>query len=116
MATVARSQPASRFTIRRKTVENVLSYVALAFFLFIALFPILWMVMTSIKNDYDLVDPNLVPFWFQRPLTLAHYTYLFTASKFTTWAQNTFIISAVVVVITLAVCIPGSYALARLRF
>ena len=116
MAVASRSQPASRLVLRRKTVERGLSYLALAFFMFIALFPIFWMLMTSIKNDYDLVDPNLTPFWFQRPLTLGHYEYLFTATKFGTWLGNTFLISACVVAITLVVCIPGSYALARLRF
>ena len=116
MAVASRSQPASRLVLRRKTVERGLSYLALAFFMFIALFPIFWMLMTSIKNDYDLVDPNLTPFWFQRPLTLGHYEYLFTATKFGTWLGNTFLISACVVAITLAVCIPDSYALARLRF
>ena len=116
MAVASRSQPASRLVLRRKTVERGLSYLALAFFMFIALFPIFWMLMTSIKNDYDLVDPNLTPFWFQRPLTLGHYEYLFTATKFGTWLGNTFLISACVVAITLAACIPGSYALARLRF
>ncbi|TMF00879.1 MAG: carbohydrate ABC transporter permease [Chloroflexi bacterium] len=116
MAVASRSQPASRLVLHRKTVERGLSYLALAFFMFIALFPIFWMLMTSIKNDYDLVDPNLTPFWFQRPLTLGHYEYLFTATKFGTWLGNTFLISACVVAITLAVCIPGSYALARLRF
>jgi multiple sugar transport system permease protein len=116
MAVAARAQHAPGFPFRKRTVEAALSYVALAFFMFIALFPIFWMLMTSIKNDYDLVDPNLAPFWFQRPLTLSHYEYLFSATKFATWLGNTFLISACVVAITLAVCIPGSYALARLRF
>jgi multiple sugar transport system permease protein len=116
MAVAARTQVRTGFRIRRKTVERVLSYVALAFFMFIALFPILWMLMTSVKNDYDLVDPTLTPFWFQRPLTLEHYEYLFTATKFATWLGNTFLISGSVVLITLTVCIPASYALARLRF
>src|SRR5437879_12132139 len=114
MAVATRSQPASRLVLRKKTVERALSYLALAFFMFIALFPIFWMLMTSIKNDYDLVDPNLTPFWFQRPLTLGHYEYLFTATKFGTWLGNTFLISACVVAITLAVCILRFYALARL--
>jgi multiple sugar transport system permease protein len=101
---------------RRKTIENAFSYIALGFFLVIALFPIFWMFMTSIKNDYDLVDPKLIPFWFQRPLTLQHYTYLFTETRFATWLSNTLIISTGVVLITLIVCIPGAYALARIRF
>jgi multiple sugar transport system permease protein len=116
MAVVAQSQRPTRFTIRRKTLEAAASYVALALFIFIALFPVFWMLMTSLKDDYDLVDPKLTPFWFNRPLTLAHYAYLFEATKFTQWLGNTLLISTCVVVITLLVCIPGAYALARLRF
>jgi multiple sugar transport system permease protein len=109
-----RSRPRSRMS--RKLLEKVLSYVVLAFYLVIALFPVFWMLMASIKNDYDLVDPKVVPFWFTRPLTLEHYEYLFTNTRFLTWLGNTFTISTSVVVITLAVCIPAAYALARLRF
>jgi multiple sugar transport system permease protein len=116
MAVVTQSRHATRFGIRRKTLEAGLSYLGLAFFLLIALFPVFWMLMTSLKNDFDLDDPGVAPFWFNRPLSLSHYTYLFESTKFATWLGNTFVISAAVVVITLAVCIPGSYALARLRF
>ncbi|HEX9118849.1 MAG TPA: carbohydrate ABC transporter permease, partial [Anaerolineae bacterium] len=116
MAVVAQSQPARRSLTTRRALGTAAHYTALAFFMFIAVFPVFWMVMTSVKNDYDLVDPKLAPFWFNRPLTLDHYAYLFNATRFTTWLGNTFLISASVVLITLAVCIPASYALARLRF
>jgi len=94
----------------------VLSYVALAFYILVAVFPIYWMAMTALKDDYDLVDVTVVPFWFGRPLTLEHFAYLFTNTRFATWLGNTFLISTFVVVITLVLCIPGAYALARLRF
>ncbi len=100
---------------RRKVFNNVLTFVGLAFFMVIALFPVAWMVATSLKNDYDLVDPSVVPFWFHRPVTLHHYTYLLQHTHFLTWLGNTFFISASVVLITLAVCIPAGYALSRMR-
>jgi multiple sugar transport system permease protein len=100
----------------RKQLESVLAYLGLAFYLVIALFPIYWMAMTAFKSDYDLVDVNVVPFWFSRPLTLSHFTYLFANTHFATWLSNTFLISTCVVLLTLAVCIPGAYALARLHF
>ena len=100
----------------RKTTDRVLSYVALAFYILVAVFPIYWMAMTALKDDYDLVDVTVVPFWFGRPLTLEHFAYLFTNTRFATWLGNTFLISTFVVVITLVLCIPGAYALARLRF
>jgi multiple sugar transport system permease protein len=110
------SAPVPRVRLNRKLAQNVGAYVALAFFMVIAVFPVFWMLMTSLKADRDLVNPATIPFWFQQPLTLDHYTYLFTATKFGTWLANTFTISACVVFITLAVCLPAAYALARLRF
>lgn len=113
---VAVSLRRSRLHLRGKRLEWVLSYLALAFYVLIAVFPIYWMAMTALKDDYDLVDINVVPFWFSRPLTLEHFQYLFDHTRFITWLGNTFLISTCVVLITLAVCIPGAYALARIRF
>jgi len=109
-------RPAARVRLDKKLLKNVGAYVALACFMVIAVFPVFWMLMTSLKADRDLVNPTTIPFWFQQPLTLDHYAYLFSATKFTTWLGNTFTIATCVVLITLAVCLPAAYALARLRF
>lgn len=109
-------RPTPRVRLNRKLLESIGAYLALAFFMIVAIAPVFWMLMTSFKADRDLVNPATNPFWFQLPLTLDHYAYLFSATKFTTWLGNTFTISACVVLITLAVCLPAAYALARLRF
>jgi multiple sugar transport system permease protein len=116
-ATTAIARPAARARINtKKLVENAAAWIALLFFVVLAVFPVFWMIMTSLKADRDLVNPSTIPFWFQQPLTLDHYVYLFTATKFTTWLGNTFLISTCVVLITLAVCLPAAYALARMNF
>jgi multiple sugar transport system permease protein len=102
--------------LRRKTVEDALTYLGIAFFIFVALFPVAWMVATSLKDDSDLIDPKVIPFWFSRPPSFHHFEYLFTETHYVTWLINTFIISASVVAITLTVCIPAAYALSRMRF
>ena len=91
-------------------------YLALAFFLVIALFPVYWMVITAFKTDADLVNPAVNPFWFHHTPVLTHVIFLFRQTKFVTWLLNTFIIGACTVVITLVLSIPAGYALARLRF
>ncbi|HYU17732.1 MAG TPA: carbohydrate ABC transporter permease [Chloroflexota bacterium] len=101
---------------RRKLLERGLSYLALGFYILIAVFPIYWMALTALKDDYDLVDVTVVPFWWHRPLTLSHFTYLFTNTRFAVWLGNTFMISSCVVLVTLAICIPAAYAFARMRF
>jgi multiple sugar transport system permease protein len=100
----------------RRARRRGLLYLALAFYFFIACFPLYWMVMATLKNDYDLIDPTVSPFWFRRPLGLDHFQYLFQHTNFVTWAMNTMIVAACVLGITMIVCIPGGYALARLRF
>jgi multiple sugar transport system permease protein len=109
-------RPTLRVRLGKKLMGNVGAYVALAFYMIVAVFPVFWMLMTSFKADRDLVNPSTIPFWFQQPLTLDHYVYLFTATKFTTWLANTFTIAGSVVLITLTLSLPAAYALARLRF
>lgn len=100
---------------RRRITNRALLYLALIFYLAISVFPLYWMFMAAFKQDVDLIDPGVSPFWFRRPLSLDHFQVLFAHTDFLTWYWNTYVIAASVLVITLAVCLPGAYALARLR-
>jgi multiple sugar transport system permease protein len=111
----AATRPARRGTWRRAR-KRMLLYVALLFYFAIACFPLYWMVMATLKNDYDLIDPTVSPFWFKRPLGLNHFQYLFQSTNFLTWALNTAIVAVCVLAITMLLCIPAGYALARLNF
>lgn len=99
----------------RRIRNRSLLYLALLFYLAIAIFPLYWMFMAGFKQDVDLIDTSVSPFWFQRPLTLEHFNVLFAHTNFLTWYWNTYVIAALVLVITLALCIPAAYALARLN-
>lgn len=99
----------------RRIRNRVLLYLALLFYLMIAVFPLYWMAMAAFKSDTDLIDTSVSPFWFKRPLTLAHFNLLFFRTDFLTWFGNTYTIAVSVLLITMAVCIPAGYALARLR-
>ena len=116
MATAAVARPHAHRTLGRWARNRVLLYLALLFYLCIACFPLYWMVMATLKNDYDLIDPRVSPFWFQRPLGFEHFQYLFQHTNFLRWATNTAVVAGCVLGITLAVCVPAGYALARMRF
>jgi multiple sugar transport system permease protein len=96
-------------------VRRVLIYAGLAPFLFIALFPVLWMVITAFKDERDLYSMRSIPFWFYEPPTLKHFHLLFTQTWFGTWVVNTALVSVCVVAITLVTAVPAGYALARFR-
>ena len=101
-------------TARRRRARVVLVYAGLAPFLVIVLFPLVWMVITALKHEQDLYRMRF-PMWFHLPPTLKHFSLLFTQTWFGTWAGNTAIVAAAVMVITVAAAVPAAYALARLR-
>ncbi|QXT40976.1 carbohydrate ABC transporter permease [Gymnodinialimonas ceratoperidinii] len=88
------------------------------FFTAIVLIPFYVMVMTSLKNQAELMQN---PLDFSIDLSqgwalFRSYDELFTQFNFGTYLFNSFTISVLTVFITLAFAIPGAYAVARLRF
>jgi multiple sugar transport system permease protein len=98
----------------RRVVRQTLVYAGLAPFLLAVLLPLVWMVITAFKHERDLYAMRF-PLWFHEPPTLKHFHLLFTQTWFATWVVNTALVSACVVVITVATAVPAAYALARLR-
>jgi multiple sugar transport system permease protein len=88
------------------------------FFSAIVLIPFYVMVMTSLKNQAELMQN---PLDFSIDLSqgwalFRSYDELFTQFNFGTYLFNSFTISVLTVFITLVFAIPGAYAVARLRF
>jgi len=91
-------------------------YLPLSPYLFVVLFPFYWMVITAFKRDKDLYNLSTAPFWFKEPPTLDHVRLLLRDTLFLTWMQNSLMVGALVVLITLVLALPAAYALARMRF
>ncbi|MDP8924503.1 MAG: carbohydrate ABC transporter permease [Chloroflexota bacterium] len=109
-----RSRGASRARTIRK---RALIYAGLCFYAFIAGLPVYWMFITTFKPDRDLYNLRAFPLFFnEHGVTFEHVALLFNRTGYTTWIQNTFLVAAAVVLITLLFCVPAGYALARLRF
>lgn len=86
--------------------------------LLVVLFPILWMVLTSIKPA-DM-SQTLPPVWAFSP-TFANYVDVLTGHTYTSQAFGVLLIHSAVVtvastILALGVGIPAAYAIARLRF
>src|SRR5438477_3166379 len=95
--------------------RHTLIYMGLTPFLVIAVFPILWMAITAIKQDADLYLVDAVPFWFRQAPTWKNFDYLFHSTSYGAWIVNTMLISFWVSAITILTAVPAGYALARLR-
>ncbi len=101
-----------------ETLIRMLTGIGYVFFTAIVLIPFYVMVMTSLKNQSELVQN---PLDFSLDLSkgwdlFRSYTELFSDFGFATYLMNSMFISIITVFITLAFSIPGAYAVARLRF
>lgn len=100
---------------RRPVVRHLLVYAGLTPFLVVALFPVVWMLITAFKHERDLYTMATAPFWFHEPPTLKHFHLLFTQTWFGRWVVNTATVSGAVVALTVVTAVPAAYALARFR-
>jgi multiple sugar transport system permease protein len=91
-------------------------YLPVMPFVFFALFPLYFMLVTSFKTNAELYDVTSAPFLIRRGVTLGHYTLLSTDTLFWSWFANSLIVSVAATVISVALGILAAYPLARLKF
>lgn len=88
--------------------------VLLAVFVLLSIFPFIWATITIFKANADLYNPVHNPFLYNLPPTFAHILALFQQTQYVTFVENTAIVGAAVVGLTLLFSVPAAYALARL--
>jgi multiple sugar transport system permease protein len=103
-----------RRALSYKIVENVSRWFVLVVFSVLLAFPFYWMFITTFKQTADLYTLENNPFKFNLPPTLDHLRLLFGQTKYVVWLENTAIVGAIVVGITLVLALPAAYALTRL--
>ena len=88
------------------------------FFTTIVMIPFYLMIMTSLKNQSELLlNPLDFSIDFTKGFTLFRsYFELFTEYNFGSYLWTSFFVSILTVLITLVFAIPGAYAVARLQF
>jgi len=111
----AQSPHSTAFRLRRLR-NSIFFWIALSLFILFAVFPVYWMVVTTFKQVNDLYNLSNNPLFFHLAPTLDQVRYLFEQTNFVVWVENTLEVGLVVVAITLLVCVPAAYALARTRF
>src|SRR5262245_65398958 len=93
-------------------------YLPTLLFLVFVLLPFYWMAITSFKQDRNIFDPKANPFWFNMAPTLKHYINLINPDKtdFLIWLQNSFMVAALVAVLSVAISIMAGFNLERMRY
>jgi multiple sugar transport system permease protein len=90
-------------------------YLPLAAFLFFALFPFYWMLISSFKGNPELYNLQANRLWITHP-TLEQFQELFAKTAVLQWLWNSFFVSFLTSMISMTFGIMAGYALARLRF
>lgn len=89
------------------------AYLVLAIFLVFSLFPIYWMLNTSLKSDTEIYEK--VPTFFPREVKLDAYHKLFFETTFPRALLNSILLATVVSLVTIFVCMLASYAITRTK-
>lgn len=97
-----------------KKLRKVGHRLLLALFLLIALFPIYWMLNTSLKPATEVyrMDPTMWP----ETLTLANYKSILTNQEFLRSLGNSLTVALVVVAFSIVVAFPAAYSVSRTEF
>ena len=89
-----------------------LSGLGLWVWLFVAVFPFLWMILISFRRPVDAFStpPKLIA-----PFTLENFRYIWVEDGFWLYALNTIIVTALTMAVSLAIGCLAAYALSRYR-
>ena len=119
MASIAAPRHAARHSAayrRRKIGKEIAFWALLSLFIVFAAFPVYWMLITAFKQVNDLYNLQNNPFVFNLAPTLDQVRYLFERTPYMQWLRNTIEVGALVVVVTVLICVPAAYVLARTKF
>ena len=100
--------------MKAKRTSRILSRVFIVICLIVALFPIYWMLATSLKSEGEIYRkiPTMIP---AKP-TLEAYSYLLTKTNFLSAIKNSLLVAVVVSLLSIVVAYPTAYTLARTKF
>ncbi len=96
-------------------VRTTVTYILLAIWAVIVLFPFYWMVLTSFKS-YSAYNSEYVPQLYTTAPTTENYVSAFTEVPLAKYFMNTVIFAVGTTALMLAVIVLAAYAFARLRF
>ncbi|WP_270179867.1 carbohydrate ABC transporter permease [Alkalihalobacillus sp. CinArs1] len=92
-----------------------LFYVFLVLFVFVVMFPFLWMLASSIKPLSELFGEKAFSPFTSNP-TLQNYVSVFVDYPFMRYLWNSFVVAGITTVYTVLVASFAAYAIARLNF
>ncbi len=100
---------------KKNVVVRVITYVLLALWAVVVLFPFYWMILTSFKSYGSYMSEYIPKFYVSNP-TIDNYVDAFTTVPLARYFLNTIIFTLATTALMLVVSILAAYAFARLDF
>ncbi len=97
---------------KRSFTGKSVSFIIALIVTIIAVFPLLWMLISAFKSSEEVLSTSLIP----HHATFSNFTYVLTKVPFPRYMFNSFIVAVVVTAAALFFHSMAAYALARLRF
>ncbi|MCL4370343.1 MAG: carbohydrate ABC transporter permease [Chloroflexi bacterium] len=95
-------------------LENVGVYGTLVLTSLFAVFPILWSIITSLKDQGSIV--SYPPKWIPNPVVLDNFQLVIYGSNMPRYFLNSLVVALATIVVTLVVASHGGYSAARFNF
>ena len=92
--------------------ELIAPYIILFFVMVVSIYPILYMISTSLMTSGEATNQYLFP----KKLMFENYVEVWTSNNFQKYTMNSLIVSSIVVMGVLFTSIPAAYAFARIEF
>jgi len=99
---------------QERRIDAIMSYGMLILATAFALFPILWMLSTSLKSEAEAL--SLPIRWIPQRLTLLAYGEMWTMKPFATYFWNSIVVSGVTALLSTIVGALAGYGFSRFRF
>ena len=103
----------------RNIVSTILGYLTLAVMTVIWVYPILWIVLSAFRNEYnDLGQLRgiVVSHYLPKQLGLENFRLLFETTLFARWFTNTLFVALVTFVISTFMVLSVAYVMSKLKF
>lgn len=96
---------------KKRRFINIISYILLAVFAFICVFPFYWMIVSALKPDSEIraAIPSLIP----ATVTLDNFSKVLFKAGFINYIKNSFIVSVIACVISMVISIMAGYTFSR---
>ncbi|MBI2113650.1 MAG: carbohydrate ABC transporter permease [candidate division NC10 bacterium] len=99
---------------RERTLDAVVSYSLLALSALFALFPVAWMLSTSLKSEAEAFA--LPVRWIPQRATVQAYVEMWTMKPFATYFYNSTVVSGLTALLSTALGALAGYGFSRFRF